>query len=54
MIIEPDLMKANTMNLGSKLAITLFTLIAVGHLLWLRIGIDVSVGAWGVPQSHSL
>jgi len=38
------------MKTGSKLAIALFTLIAIGHLLRLIGGIPMTVGEWGVPQ----
>lgn len=38
------------MKTGSKLAILLFTLVAIAHLLRLLGGIDVTVGDWSVPQ----
>lgn len=38
------------MKTGSMLAIVLFSLVAVGHLLRLVAGINVTVGEWGVPQ----
>jgi len=50
MIIETVHLEALTMKTGSKLAIALFTLVAVGHLLRLLIGIPMTVGEWGVPQ----
>ena len=50
MIIALDYMEANTMKTGSMLAIVLFSLVAVAHLVRLVAGIDVTVGEWGVPQ----
>lgn len=38
------------MKTGSKLAIVLFVLVAIGHLLRLIVGIPMTVGEWGVPQ----
>ena len=38
------------MKIGSKLAILLFILVAIAHLLRLVYGIDVTVGEWSVPQ----
>lgn len=38
------------MKIGSKLAILLFTLVAVAHLLRLIYGMDVTVEDWSVPQ----
>jgi membrane protein CcdC involved in cytochrome C biogenesis len=43
-------LEARDMKLGSKLAIALFALVAIGHLLRLIIGIPMTVGEWGVPQ----
>jgi len=54
MIIEPDHLEVNTMKTGSKLAIALFTLVAIGHLLRLIVGIPMTVGEWGVPQWISM
>ena len=42
------------MKTGSKLAIILFTLVAIGHLLRLIGGFPMSVGDWGVPQWFSV
>lgn len=38
------------MKTGSVLAIILFTLVAIAHLLRLINGLDVTVGGWNVPQ----
>lgn len=38
------------MKLGSKLAIIVFSLIALAHLLRLVFGTSLTVGDWGVPQ----
>jgi hypothetical protein len=42
------------MKTGSKLAITLFTLVAIAHLLRLLNGIPVTAGDWDVPQWVSI
>jgi hypothetical protein len=42
--------KARTMKTGSMLAILLFTLVAIAHVLRLVNGTDVTVGGWDVPQ----
>ena len=47
-------MKALTMKTGSILAIVVFTFIAIGHLLRLINGIDVTVGEWNIPQWVSI
>ena len=38
------------MKTGSKLAILLFVLVAIAHLVRLLGGIEVTVGEWSVPQ----
>lgn len=38
------------MKIGSKLAILVFTLVAIAHLLRLVNGIDMTLGEWSVPQ----
>jgi len=38
------------MKTGSKLAIILFTLVAVAHLLRLIYALDITAGPWNVPQ----
>ena len=38
------------MKIGSKLAILLFVLVAIAHLVRLLGGIEVTVGEWSVPQ----
>jgi len=38
------------MKTGSKLAILLFTLVAIAHLLRLIGGVEVTVSEWNVPQ----
>lgn len=38
------------MKTGSKLAIIVFSLVSVAHLLRLLLGINLSVGNWNVPQ----
>jgi uncharacterized membrane protein len=38
------------MKPGSMLAILLFTLVAIAHLLRLVNGLTVTVGEWDVPQ----
>lgn len=38
------------MRTGSKIAILIFTIVAVAHLLRLVNGIDVTVDEWNVPQ----
>lgn len=43
--LETDAMKP-----GSMLAILLFALVAIAHLLRLVNGLDVTVGGWSVPQ----
>ena len=50
MIIEADHLEASTMKTGSKLAIVLFVLSAIGHLLRLIVGVPMTVGEWGVPH----
>ena len=42
------------MKIGSKLAIIVFTFVAVAHLLRLVSGTDIMVGEWSVPQSISI
>ena len=37
------------MKIGSKLAILLFILVAIAHLLRLVYSIDLTVGEWSVP-----
>ena len=37
------------MKTGSKLAILVFTLVSIAHLLRLIADIDITVGAWIVP-----
>ena len=38
------------MKTGSKLAIMLFTFVAIAHLVRLLGGVDVTAGEWSVPQ----
>ena len=38
------------MKIGSKLAIIVFSLVALAHLLRLVLGIAVSIEDWAVPQ----
>ena len=38
------------MKAGSKLAIMLFTFVAIAHLVRLLGGVDITVGEWSVPQ----
>lgn len=38
------------MKAGSKLAILLFTIVAIAHLVRLLGGVEVTVGDWSVPQ----
>lgn len=38
------------MKIGSVLAILLFTLIAIAHILRLVSGIEATVAGWNVPQ----
>jgi len=38
------------MKPGSMLAILLFTLVAIAHLLRLVYGLDVTVNGWSLPQ----
>ncbi len=38
------------MKTGSMLAILLFILVAIAHLLRVVYGVDVTVGEWNVPQ----
>jgi hypothetical protein len=38
------------MKIGSKLAILVFTIVAIAHLIRLINGIDVTVGQWNLPQ----
>ena len=42
------------MKTGVKLAVILFTLVAIAHLLRLIYTVDVTVGDWTVPQWISL
>jgi len=42
------------MKPGSMLAILLFILVAIAHLLRLVNGLDVTVGGWNVPQLVSV
>lgn len=42
------------MKTGSMLAVLLFTLVAIAHLVRLINGIDVTVGEWAVPQWMSV
>ena len=42
------------MKAGSKLAILLFTVVAIAHLVRLLGGIEVTVGEWSVPQWLSI
>jgi len=42
------------MKTGSKLAIILFTLVAIAHLLRLIFGIDLTVGDWIAPPWVSI
>jgi len=42
------------MKIGSKLAIIVFTFVAIAHLLRLVSGTDLTVGEWSVPQSISI
>ena len=38
------------MKTGSKLAVLLLTVVAIAHLLRLTYGLDITAGAWNVPQ----
>lgn len=38
------------MKTGSKLAVSLFTLVAIAHLLRLIYGVDLTVGDWHAPE----
>ena len=38
------------MKTGSKLAILLFVLVAIAHLMRLLGSVEVTVGEWSVPQ----
>lgn len=38
------------MKTGSKLAVSLFTLVAIAHLLRLIYGVDLTVGDWSAPE----
>ena len=40
----------NSMKTGSMLAILLFTLVAIAHLLRVLGGVEVTVGDWSIPQ----
>lgn len=42
------------MKTGTRLAILLFTLVAIAHLVRLLYGITVTVGDWSVPQWVSI
>ena len=42
------------MKTGSRLAILLFVLVAIAHLLRLLYGMDVTVDEWIVPQWASV
>ena len=42
------------MKIGSKLAIIVFSVVAIAHLLRLVFAIDVTVGSWEMPQWISL
>lgn len=42
------------MKISAKLAIMLFTLVAIAHLVRLLNGIDVTTGDWSVPQWVSI
>lgn len=39
---------------GAKLAIILFTVVSIAHLLRLIYSVDVTVGGWDAPQWISL
>ena len=43
-----------SMKTGSKLAITLFSVVSIAHLLRLLYGMPISAGDWDVPQWISL
>ena len=42
------------MKIGSKLAILVFTIVAIAHLIRLINGTDVTVGEWNLPQWASV
>ena len=42
------------MNTGSRLAIIIFSLVAIAHLFRLVFGIPIAVGEWNVPQWVSI
>ena len=42
------------MKNGTRLAIMMFTLVAIAHLLRIIYGIPVTIGEWFVPQWVSL
>ena len=42
------------MKIGSMLAILLFTLVAIAHLVRLFYGMDVTVDGWSVPPWVSM
>ncbi len=48
--LSTRVLETNTMKTGSMLAILLFILVAIAHLLRVVYGVDVTVGEWNVPQ----
>ena len=42
------------MKTGARLAVILFSLVAIAHLLRLLYGIPITAGDWSVPQWISL
>ena len=42
------------MKIGSRLAIIVFSIIAVAHLTRLLLGISLAIGDWNVPQLVSV
>ncbi len=42
------------MKTGTQLAIIVFALVAIGHLLRILNGVPVTIGDWDVPQWVSL
>jgi len=42
------------MKIGSKLAILVFSIVAIAHLCRLIFAMDVTIGDWAVPQWVSL
>ncbi len=38
------------MKIGSKLAITVFSIVAIAHLLRLVYAVDVTIGSWDAPM----